>query len=156
FVAPPYAGVELERASFRVHPAAGSEQRRGPIDTFFRSLASAFGTRSVGIILSGAGGDGTAGVQQIAHEGGLTPVQRPEQARRDGMPRSAIATGVVDHVLAPAEMAVELFAHAAHLRELAADEGALQGYESVLQTLPEICDLLRKSSDHNFKHYKTS
>jgi two-component system CheB/CheR fusion protein len=156
FVAPAYASVELERTTFRVRPAAGPEQRRAPIDTFFRSLAAAFGTRSVGIILSGAGSDGMVGIQQIAHEGGMTLAQRPEQARHDGMPRSAIATGVVDHVLAATEMAEELLAYVSHMRETLAEEGALLGYEAVLRTLPEICDLLQKTSDHNFKHYKTS
>jgi two-component system, chemotaxis family, CheB/CheR fusion protein len=156
YLAPPHASVELERTTFRVCAAVGPELRRAPIDVFFRSLAAAFGTRSVGIILSGNGSDGMVGVQQIAHEGGMTLVQLPEHARHDGMPRSAIATGVVDHVLTPAQMAGELLAYAAHVRELAAEEGALASYETVLQSLPEICDLLQKTSDHNFKHYKTS
>ncbi|HEU4582462.1 MAG TPA: CheR family methyltransferase [Polyangiaceae bacterium] len=156
FVAPANASVELDRLTFRVSQALGPEQRRAPIDTFFRSLASAFGTRSVGVILSGSGTDGMVGTQQIAHEGGMTLAQRPEHARHDGMPRSAIATGVVDHVLDANEMAGELLAYAGHLREGIAEEGALEGYEAVLQTLPEICDLLHKTCEHNFKHYKTS
>jgi two-component system CheB/CheR fusion protein len=156
FVAPTNSLVELDRLTFHVRPAAGPEPRRAPIDRFFRSLAAAFGTRSVGVILSGSGSDGMVGVQQIAHEGGMTLAQRPDHARHDGMPGSAIATGVVDHVLTPGEMAGELLAYAGHLREIVAEEGALQGYETVLETLPEICDLLQKTSEHNFKHYKTS
>ena len=156
FIAPPNASVELDRMTFLVRPALGPEQRRTPIDTFFRSLAAAFGTRGVGIILSGSGTDGMVGIQQIAHEGGMTLAQRPEHARHDGMPRSAIATGVVDHVLDSTEMAGELLAYAGHVREGIAEDGALESYEAVLQTLPEICDLLQKTCEHNFKHYKTS
>jgi two-component system CheB/CheR fusion protein len=156
FVAPPNSLVELDRLTFRVRPAAGPESRRSPVDTFFRSLATSFGPRSVGIILSGSGSDGMVGVQQIAHEGGMTLAQRPDHAEHEGMPSSAIATGAVDHVLTPSEMARELLAYAGHMRDSALEEGALGGYETVLETLPEICDLLQKTSDHNFKHYKTS
>ncbi|HKO91477.1 MAG TPA: chemotaxis protein CheB, partial [Polyangiaceae bacterium] len=156
FVAPPNALVEIDKTDFRLSPIEVGDKRQAPIDALFRSLAASFGTRAVGVILSGGGSDGMVGVQQIAHEGGMTLAQQPESAKHAGMPRSAIATGVVDHVLTPSEMARELSAYVRHVGDLAVEPGALAGYDAVLQTLPEICDLLQKATEHNFKHYKTS
>ena len=72
-----------------------------PIDTFLCSLASDCGNRAVGVILSGTGTDGTLGLKAIKEAGGLTFAQ-DETARYDGMPRSAVAAGVVDAILPPA------------------------------------------------------
>lgn len=77
-------------------------ERRGirvPIDFFLRSLADDQQQRAIGIILSGTGSDGTLGVREIKAAGGMVMVQDPESAQYDGMPRSAIAAGVVDYVL---------------------------------------------------------
>ncbi len=156
FLAPPNAIVELHGTTFRLHAPGSPEERRAPIDAFMRSLAVSFGPRAAGVILSGGGGDGTAGVQRVAHEGGLTFVQRPDEAKNDTMPLSGLTSGVVDHVLPASAIGQELLQHAQHLRDAKAEASALGSYEAVLQTLPEICDLLQKATDHNFKHYKTS
>jgi chemotaxis response regulator CheB len=68
-------------------------------------MAATFGERSVGVVLSGAGSDGTAGLQAIKAAGGLTLVQNPESARYPSMPQSAIVTGIVDRVMEAADMA---------------------------------------------------
>ena len=76
--------------------------RRGlrmPIDNFFRSLAEAHEERAIGIVLSGTGSDGTLGVKAIKGAGGVTLAQIPETAQYNGMPRSAVATGLVDYVV---------------------------------------------------------
>ena len=70
-----------------------------PIDIFFQSLAEDCGEHAVGIILSGTGSDGTRGVRAIKEVGGLVITQDEEDAKFDGMPRSAISTGIVDYVL---------------------------------------------------------
>ncbi|RMF41281.1 MAG: response regulator [Planctomycetota bacterium] len=85
-----------------------------PIDTFFRSLAQDFGSRAIGVILSGAGSDGSRGIVDIHNAGGLVIVQSEETARFSGMPRSAIATGVVDLILPPEEIAAALLRFARH------------------------------------------
>src|SRR5687768_5209838 len=72
-----------------------------PIDTFFRSLAQDLGPMSVAIVLSGTGSDGSRGVRAIHEAGGLVIVQSEITAKFDGMPRSAIETGVADFVLPP-------------------------------------------------------
>lgn len=70
-----------------------------PIDVFFKSMAAHYGARSVGVILSGTGSDGTRGSAAINDAGGFLIAQEPENAKFDGMPRSAIATGLIDVVL---------------------------------------------------------
>jgi len=85
---------------------------RLPLDHLFRSLAREYGARSVGVILSGAGSDGSSGLRDIKGAGGLTIAQEPDSSGQPGMPRSAIDTGLVDLVLEIAEMpkALERFA----------------------------------------------
>ena len=78
------------------------------INQFFISLAAEEGEGAVGIILSGTGSDGVAGLRAIQAAGGITFAQRPETAKYDGMPRAAIDAGVADHVLTPEEIAREL------------------------------------------------
>ncbi len=65
-------------------------------------------------MLSGTGSDGTLGVRAVKGEGGLVMAQSPESTEYDGMPRSAIATGLVDYVLPPAEMPAQLIAYVDH------------------------------------------
>jgi two-component system CheB/CheR fusion protein len=92
---PPGMMMRLDGQVLRLTP----KSTRGlslPIDLFFASAAQSWGARVVGIILSGTGTDGTRGIGAIHEEGGLVGVQDPENARFDGMPVSAIATGLVD------------------------------------------------------------
>ena len=94
-------------------PSAASGQRL-PIDFFFRSLARDQRERAICVVLSGTGSDGTQGVRSIKGEGGMVMAQSPDSTVFDGMPRSAIATGLVDYQLLPAEMPAQLIAYAAH------------------------------------------
>lgn len=82
-----------------------------PIDIFFASMAEVYGKQAVGIVLSGTGSDGTRGAQAIRSAGGLLLVQDPDLAKFDGMPRSVIAAGSADAVLATEELPLRLVAH---------------------------------------------
>ena len=75
-----------------------------PIDIFFQSLADDQGEKAISVILSGTGSDGTRGIRAIKEKGGLVIVQDEESAKFDGMPRSAIATNLVDYILPPDQM----------------------------------------------------
>jgi chemotaxis response regulator CheB len=75
-----------------------------PIDIFLRSLAHDAGSRAIGVILSGTGSDGSRGICEIHDAGGLVLVQDPDSAKFDGMPKSAVETGVVDAICRPIEM----------------------------------------------------
>src|SRR4029453_11261781 len=84
------------------------------IDHFFESLPQERGSREIGIILSGSGPDGTAGLRAIKAAGGLTFAQSERSAKFDAMPRSAIRAGFVDMTLPPRELAQEIQRAADH------------------------------------------
>ncbi len=124
-----------------------------PIDHFFRSLAQDQGDRAIGIILSGTGSDGSRGIRDIHDVGGLVMVQAPETAKFDGMPKSALKTGVVDIDLPPEEMPAALLKYIQHpLSPLGgppslAAPAPLEGMEAVFR-------LLREAYDLDFSYYK--
>lgn len=125
-----------------------------PVDTFFESLAAEQGERAVGIILSGTGSDGVAGIQAINAAGGLVIAQDPESTEYSGMPASAIATGRVDYVLQPADMPEHLIAHAPHAagrRPLPSDGGLVLSGDQLKKT----CLLVRAQTGHDFSQYKS-
>ncbi len=129
---------------------------RAPIDLFFRSVAEDQGENAVGILLSGAGSDGAVGMQVIKRYGGLTLVQSPETSRYDSMPRTAIASGVVDHVLPVEEMAARLLDFFSYRAESVRTLGVEGIYADIVGSLPNICTLLTRSLGHDFSRYKQS
>jgi PAS domain-containing protein len=118
FIVPAGMAVKLESTQFVLERVCEPGALRTTIDNLFRCLADAYGSRAAGIVLSGAGRDGTFGVQMIAHAGGMTFAHDPAQSHCDSMPRSAIASGVIDYVLSPFEMPERLLAHTDHGAEL--------------------------------------
>src|SRR5205085_9727253 len=91
-----------------------TEVRNLAIDHFFESLAESRGSSAIGVILSGTGTDGTAGLRAIKAAGGLTFAQDPRSAKFDAMPNSAIRAGFADAVLTPREIAREIERVAGH------------------------------------------
>ncbi|MET0388567.1 MAG: CheR family methyltransferase, partial [Polyangiales bacterium] len=157
YVAPSDVAVELHGNVIHLAHYTGShEDARMPIDALFRTLSESFGSRAVGIVLSGAGTDGTVGVQLISNEGGMTAAQEPEQAKYDSMPRSAISTGIIDHVMTAQQLAEALLAYVGHVQQLNAESAGVPDSEAISAALQEICELLYKATDHNFRHYKTT
>jgi two-component system CheB/CheR fusion protein len=123
-----------------------------PIDLFFRSLAQDVGDRAVGVILSGSGSDGSRGIQEISRAGGVALAETPETAQFDGMPQSAIRSGLVDQVLSPEEIAAALAA----LDRPAADEGQPDAPTDEDRGVDAILRLLRDEYAIDFSHYKAS
>lgn len=125
------------------------------IDTFMGSLAEDQKNRAIGVVLSGADGDGATGLKAIKGQGGLTLVQSPESAAQPSMPRNSIAADHVDLVVPPAEIALELARLAYHfarpeIRSL--EEGNIdKGDEPAFQ---RILDLLRTVSGLELRQYK--
>ena len=113
YVIPPNTNMTIARGALSLTPRPDAGERYMPIDLFFRSLAEDQKGKAIGVILSGAATDGTLGLKAIKAEGGITFAQN-ESAKFDGMPRNAIAAGVVDFVLPPDEIARELAAIARH------------------------------------------
>src|SRR5438046_4879456 len=129
------------------------------IDHFFESLAEQHGSRAIGIVLSGTGSDGTAGLRAIKAAGGLTFAQTEESARFDAMPRSAIRSGFVDLVLPPHEIARELRRIADHpyiRRPLADAEQVEKDVYRQTDDLGRIFLSLKKQMGVDFSAYKQS
>jgi two-component system CheB/CheR fusion protein len=131
-------------------------KRRGistPIDHFFRSLAEARGERAIGIVLSGTGSDGAAGLKDIKAAGGMAMVQQPETAAYDGMPRAALMTGAVDYVLPIDKMPDVLLKYLEH--PYAGSGARLSAPEEVAPDhLRSILDVLRLETGTDFLAYK--
>ncbi len=111
YIIPPNRDMAFLNGTLQLLEPAAPRGLRLPIDFFFRSLAQDQHERAICIVLSGTGSDGTLGVRAIKGEGGMVMAQDPESTEYDGMPRSAIATGLVDYVLPPAEMPAQLIAY---------------------------------------------
>lgn len=122
-----------------------------PIDIFFRSLALDQSKKAVGIILSGTGSDGTLGIKAIKENGGLVMVQNISEAKFDGMPKSAISTGLVDYVLRAGEMSDALINYFSHPNVLKED-----GVEDTKEETDyvKILSLVRTNIGIDFSYYK--
>lgn len=126
-----------------------------PIDFFFRSLSEDQKEKAIAIVLSGTASDGTLGIKAIKGEGGMVMVQDPDSARYDGMPRSAIETGLVDFILPVEKMPEHLFGYAKH--PVVKTPGAAVFSEiSGRNQLQKIFALIRSATGHDFSHYKHS
>jgi two-component system CheB/CheR fusion protein len=124
---------------------------RLPFDFLLNSLAKTFGPRVVCVVMSGTGTDGSLGLKAVKASGGLVLAQDPAEAEYDGMPRSAIATGDVDHILPGAKMAAMLVERAYGRSKGPAPTVSQQ---PVHDWLPDIIELLRKKTVHDFTRYK--
>jgi two-component system CheB/CheR fusion protein len=130
-----------------------------PIDAFFRSMAENFGPRAVAVVLSGTGSDGARGVLTVNEEGGIVMVQSPDSAKFDGMPRSAIATGLADDVANPEELARRIadYLRSGPIERAPGAEG--KGRRSPLSdlhlsSLDAVLQSLMTASGINFREYK--
>ncbi len=154
YLIPPKFTLRIARGRLQLEK---TDPRRGlhlPIDQFFISLARDLQHRAVAVVLSGTGSDGTAGIRMVKDAGGMVMVQSEESAQFDGMPRSAIATGLADFVLPPEKMPAQLATYLSHPllkkpRTLAGRRG-----QDVDGILAEIFDLMRNQCGVDFSHYK--
>src|SRR5207244_12299183 len=126
YVQPPNKCVIAKNGALRL--VQREERLNVGIDHFFESLAEECGSRAIGIVLSGTGSDGTAGLRAIKAAGGLTFAQSEESAKFDAMTRSANRAGFVDLVLTPREIAreIERVANHPYIRGPLSDPEALE------------------------------
>jgi two-component system, chemotaxis family, CheB/CheR fusion protein len=132
-----------------------AREPRAPIDRLLRSLADDLGGQVAGVILSGHGSDGVIGIKRVKEAGGLTIAQAPEGDDAE-MPRSAIATGMIDLVLPLSEIGDRLAAFGRHAADAspAISEVEHRGVEGIADTLRDILSLVRVRSGHDFASYK--
>src|SRR5688572_14806198 len=151
YVIPPGQNLLISDGVLELSPR-GPHTIHHPVDQFFRSLAEDRHHQAIGVVLSGTATDGTLGLEAIKGEDGITFAQ-DGSAQHDGMPQSAIASGCVDFVLAPAEIAREItriglhsYSDASEAAEGAPDEPQIRG----------IVDVLRQRTGVDFKGYKST
>jgi two-component system CheB/CheR fusion protein len=155
YIIPPNRDMALLNGTLQLLPQSATRGLRLPIDFFFRSLAQDQHERAICIVLSGTGSDGTMGVRAIKSAGGMVMVQNPESTEYDGMPQSAIATGLVDYILPPSEMPARLLAYTSQVYGKLFPK-ALSPAEKMGDSLKKIFALLRIQTGHDFSHYKES
>lgn len=155
YIIPPNCDMAFLNGKLHLLEPTAPRGQRLPIDFFFRSLAQDQRERAIGIVLSGTGSDGSLGVRAIKGEGGMIMVQNPESTEFDGMPRSAIATGLVDYELPAAEMPAKLIAYVAHAFGSLPRSGNDHTPKSE-SALKKIFILLRAQTGHDFSQYKPS
>jgi two-component system, chemotaxis family, CheB/CheR fusion protein len=155
YIIPPNRDMAFLNGTLHLMEPAEPRGHRLPIDIFFRSLAQDQHERAIGIVLSGTCSDGTLGVRTIKAEGGMVMAQILDSCEFDGMPRSAIATGMVDYVLSPADMPTQLIAYVKHAFARP-PRSATQAMPLNENALKKIFILLRAQTSHDFSQYKPS
>jgi two-component system CheB/CheR fusion protein len=152
YVIPPNKDMSILHGVLHLLEPAAPRGLRLPIDYFLRSLAQDLQERSVGVILSGMGSDGTLGLRTIKEKAGLVLVQDPASAKFDGMPRSAIDAGLAD-IVAPAEdLPGKILAFLQHNPLIARSGSAI--LEKTQSALSKVVILLRAHTGHDFSLYK--
>lgn len=149
YVIPPNRDMSLLNGTLYLFEPAAAHGLRLPIDFFFRSVAQDQKERSIGVILSGMGSDGTQGLLKIKENAGVIFVQTPESAKFDGMPRSAIDAGLADVIALAEELPARIIAYKQHAPLLASkDEGKDPG------GIEKVALILREQTGHDFSLYK--
>ncbi|MER0236781.1 chemotaxis protein CheB [Fulvimarina sp. MAC8] len=150
-VIPPGRRLEIKSGRLELTDFVQPRGLRRPIDDFFESLARDQGPNAACVILSGTGADGTTGLRAVKEHGGLCIAQDPDTAKYDGMPVSAVGTGLVDFVRAPGSIIgclKEFF-------ERDGAEGPNEGAAAVVaEHVDDMCGALRDVIGHDFSGYK--
>jgi two-component system CheB/CheR fusion protein len=164
YIIPPGSYLAVEGGTLRLSKPPARHGARLPFDFLLASLAASYGPQAGCVILSGTGSDGSVGLLAISEQGGLVLAQEPTEAAYDGMPRAAIETGKVDHVLAVAEMPQALIGFRAVLTrahspadqpaDRAKEASARAAATSIDLWLPKIVDLMRTQTARDFSLYK--
>ncbi len=166
YVIPPNQTLEASDGTLRLSPMRSVEERRAPVDLFFRTLADAYGPRAAAVVLSGTGPNGSSGLKRIKEHGGLTIAQDTDEADYGDMPRNSIATGLVDFVLPVADIPERLLAYHERIEraDILLDDSF--GVEPPRGTTPtvdalqaardwrEVLRTLRLRTGHDFSNYK--
>ncbi|HEX8795370.1 MAG TPA: chemotaxis protein CheB, partial [Polyangiaceae bacterium] len=154
YVIPPNKDMSILHGLLHLLPQTAPRGLNLPIDFFFRSLADDRQDRSIGVVLSGMGSDGTLGLRAIKEKAGAAFAQSLDTAKFSGMPRSAIEAGLAD-VAAPAEelpaRIVAYHQHAPYVRKRETEQDDKQ-----VSALDKVFILLRSHTGNDFSHYKRS
>jgi two-component system CheB/CheR fusion protein len=151
YVIPPNKSMSLLKGVLHLFAPVESRGLRLPVDFFFRSMADDRQEKSIGIILSGMGSDGSHGIKAIKEKNGIVLVQSPDSAKFTGMPCSALEAVVADIVAPAGELAAKLIAFLNFIPEIKSDPDLIKNDKS---NLDKIIILLRQQTGQDFSQYK--
>ena len=154
YVIPPNADLAILHGTLQVLEPIAPRGLRTPIDFFFRHLAADQKEKAIGVLFSGMGSDGTLGLKAIKENLGMAMVQDPNSAKYDGMPRSAINTGLVDYIAAAEDLPAKLIQYIHHTPHPTEARDVPEGEPSA--TLQKIFVVLRAHTGNDFSCYKNS
>jgi two-component system CheB/CheR fusion protein len=153
YLNPPSKDVSIMNRNLYLLAPTQTRAARLPINHFFRSLADCQADKSIGIILSGTGTDGTLGLKAIKEAGGIAIVQEETQARYSNMPKSAIDSGIVDYILPVEKMPAELIKYIKH-PYMGGPKKISTAKKKSENHIQKILMLIRSATGHDFSHYK--
>ncbi|HKR00105.1 MAG TPA: chemotaxis protein CheB [Pyrinomonadaceae bacterium] len=152
---PPDRHVSLVGGHIRLEESeAAGNGRHAPIDLFFRTLAHAYKERTIAVVLSGSGADGSVGLGRVREEGGVSIAQDPAEAEYGQMPRSAIDAGFVDFVLPVASIPDKIVSLSQNAERITLPPAEAPSPTSEENALRELLALLRARTRHDFSNYK--
>jgi PAS domain S-box-containing protein len=154
YVVPPNQHLGMYDGHIIVEQNVSVEERRAPVDIFFRTLAESRHERAIGVILSGTGADGSMGIKRVKERGGAAFVQNPREAEFSEMPRNSIATELIDAVLNVREIPAKIIAYKENLGTVEIPLERESRPEEETAALREIFTVLRVRTGHDFSNYK--
>lgn len=155
YVLPPRKLLRVEPDHVVLEDLLPSRGQQMPIDVFFHSMAETWKARCVAVVLSGTGSDGTQGVRAVKDQGGMVMVQSAASAEFDGMPRSAINTGVADFIAAPGELP-ELLRQFVRHPLAGLQDRAMWNPDTHQSDLQRVFNILRERTGVDFTGYKAN
>ncbi|MCC5814998.1 MAG: hypothetical protein JJT78_09595, partial [Leptospira sp.] len=159
YITPPDKEIYVQGDQIFLRKPSQSVGPKPSVDVLFNSLAHQENRLVLGIILSGTGSDGAAGVMSLKNSGGVILVQDPNTAKYDGMPQSAIQTGMVDLILPPEKMGQEIeyiFQNSGKIRPNEEDSESDKGLVLEADAMARIFSLMGKRTGTDFSNYKSA
>lgn len=155
YLIPPQKNLSIFKGNLFLETQPSNIPIKHPVDIFFRSLAKDQEKNAIGIILTGTGTDGALGVKSIKEFGGMVMVQDPDTSKFDGMPKSAIDTGLVDYILPVGDIPKELLVYTqnpADVPQIKSDEVS----QEYANSIAKMNMIIRDYCGIDFSHYKAS
>ena len=156
YVIPPNKNLAMVDGVITLTEPEPTRGTRVAIDLFFRTLANAYESNAVCIVLSGTGSDGTLGLKQVKEKNGFAIVQDPKNAEYDSMPQSAIETDLVDWILPVDQIPGKLIYFRDSSERLNLTNGNKKALIEIsgVEDLREVLTLVRARTGHDFSNYK--
>lgn len=154
YIIPPNKNMSIEQNILHIFDHKEHDNQSLPIDYFFHALANDQGEKSIGVILSGMGTDGTLGLSEIKAKGGGVFVQEPSSAKFDSMPRSVIEAGLADVISTAETLPSKIISYIKDKQQIGRADGAQEDKVDVY--VDNIIDLVRAHTSHDFSLYKNN